>query len=217
MTVPSVRGDNDAGMLGLGDAQNRNKPGQGDVGDRCSWSVGLVHTLALHLDGTVSGTGANFRGQLGVDEDKLPPIANNQIFQDSPSGQCVTCCRRSTFVFAVHDDGTVSAWGDNRFGQLGMGNSVALDHCTDLPKQKETTLLTTHSALSNPTKIPNLNEVSLIVVGDYYTLALHRNGTVSAFGHGSSGQLGLGGDMACASCDKCFPKSSIDECVNTQP
>ena len=77
------------------------------------------------------------------------------------------------FTLARHTDGTVSAWGKNKFGELGLGDT--------------TNRLT-------PTLVPGLTDVEELVAGryGYYTFARHTDGTVSAWGYNSDGRLGLG-------------------------
>ena len=97
-------------------------------------AVGKGHALARHLDGTVSATGGNFRGQLGLDAAQLTNRLNiTTTFIKIPRLVNVTdIAVGPDSSFAVHDDGTVSAWGDDRWGQLGMGSAGAPDRCTDL-------------------------------------------------------------------------------------
>jgi len=41
---------------------------------------------------------------------------------------------------------------------------------------------------TTPTKIPGLTDVKQLIAGRYHSLALHDDGTVSAFGRNSYGQ-----------------------------
>lgn len=72
---------------------------------------------------------------------------------------------------ALKSDGTVWAWGDNTYGQLGSGNNT--------------------SSLV-PEQVPNLTGVIAIAAGSYDSIALKSNGTVWAWGQNTSGQLGNG-------------------------
>lgn len=71
----------------------------------------------------------------------------------------------------LRDDGTVWAWGDNGYGQLGDGTSD--EHRV-------------------PTHISGLSDVTDIAAGEYHSLAVKNDGTVWAWGDNSSGQLGDG-------------------------
>jgi alpha-tubulin suppressor-like RCC1 family protein len=68
-------------------------------------------------------------------------------------------------------DGSVWAWGYNRYGQLGDG--------TTTNRRK-------------PVQVSNLSHVSMIAAGYHYNLALKNDGSVWAWGHNSHGQLGDG-------------------------
>jgi alpha-tubulin suppressor-like RCC1 family protein len=69
--------------------------------------------------------------------------------------------------------GTVDAWGDNEYDQLGGGSGGV--------------------ATSNvPVAVPGLVGVKAISAGANHSLALLANGTVAAWGDDESGQLGIG-------------------------
>jgi alpha-tubulin suppressor-like RCC1 family protein len=55
------------------------------------------------------------------------------------------------FSLAVRSDGTVRAWGNNEFGQLGDG--------------------TTTTYHTNPVPVPGLSPVTQVSAGQYHTLA----------------------------------------------
>lgn len=66
---------------------------------------------------------------------------------------------------ALHQDGTVSCWGDNRYGQLGIG---------------------TRTSTPVPTKVPGLVNVKQVDVGEEQTCVLFDDGQVSCFGQRAS-------------------------------
>jgi alpha-tubulin suppressor-like RCC1 family protein len=68
--------------------------------------------------------------------------------------------------------GTVDAWGDNEYGQLGAPRSVITSNV--------------------PIPVPGLTGVKAISAGANHSLALLANGTVMAWGGDESGQLGIG-------------------------
>ena len=74
---------------------------------------------------------------------------------------------------ALLADGTVSCWGDNSSGQLGVGDGVV-------------------SFSSTPLAVTGLNDVTAIAAGWYSTCARVRDGSVWCWGDGQSGQLGSG-------------------------
>ncbi|MBK5286220.1 MAG: T9SS type A sorting domain-containing protein, partial [Bacteroidia bacterium] len=72
--------------------------------------------------------------------------------------------------FALKNDGTVWAWGNNSYGQLGIGTTTG----TSIPIQV------------------NISNVIKIRAGDRHTLALKNDGTIWTWGSNSQGQLGDG-------------------------
>lgn len=76
------------------------------------------------------------------------------------------------YTVALKSDGTVWAWGDNWNGQLGSGATL----------YQSTT----------PVQVSGLSNISVVVAGGNYTVALKSDGTVWAWGANGSGQLGNG-------------------------
>ena len=72
---------------------------------------------------------------------------------------------------AVREDGTVWAWGDGGYGQLGDGS--AADRLT-------------------PVQVVGLSSARSAAAGSIHSLALREDGTVWAWGYGEFGQLGDG-------------------------
>jgi alpha-tubulin suppressor-like RCC1 family protein len=77
----------------------------------------------------------------------------------------------ATHSLALLANGTVVAWGDNEFGQLGDGSTATR---------------------SVPVAVSGLTGVKAIAAGGTHSLALLGNGTVMAWGNNESGQLGNG-------------------------
>ena len=72
---------------------------------------------------------------------------------------------------ALRSDGTVWAWGDNEFGQLGDGS-------------------TTNRLV--PVRVHGLRDVTGIAAGTTHSLAVRSDGTVWAWGRNADGRLGDG-------------------------
>lgn len=75
-------------------------------------------------------------------------------------------------TLAVLENGTVMAWGDNKFGQLGIGTSG--------------------NTSPSPTLIQGLTDVIDVAGGMGHSLALKKDGTVWTWGANHDGQLGNG-------------------------
>ncbi|MEU0877605.1 hypothetical protein ABZ345_03315 [Lentzea sp. NPDC005914] len=76
-------------------------------------------------------------------------------------------------ALALKSDGTVWAWGDNQFGQLGAGG--------------------TEGDSKVPLRVSGLTNVIEVAVGTWAGYALKSDGTVWAWGWNDHGQLGTGG------------------------
>ena len=74
-------------------------------------------------------------------------------------------------TMALKTDGTLWAWGDNSYGQLGLGSTA----------QK-----------NSPTQVDPGSTWKAVSCGQDFTLAIKSNGTLWAWGDNSYGQLGLG-------------------------
>jgi cysteine-rich repeat protein len=180
-------GANDKGQLGLGNVENRgvNKPYQNGLvalgGAAIAIAAGADHTCALMSDHTMQCWGANDHGQLGLghtnpigdDELPSPDVATVQFglgVKTLATGGNVTC--------AILDDDTLRCWGQNNYGQLGLGNTQDVGD-NELPSQKPVVSLG--------------GSAKLIATGGNHTCAILSDGyTLRCWGHNGLGQLGLG-------------------------
>ena len=169
-------GKNSRGQLGIGSTDKETTPQQ--VGNADDWktiAAGKNHSLAIKSDGTLYAWGANHVGQLGNGEngtnfndkskDKTAPI---QIGTDR---DWQTISAGNTYSRAVKTDNTLHTWGNNVFGQLGMGD---------------------RTNRNSPTKVGSDTDWESINGGDLYSLALKSNNTLYAWGVNGNRQLGLG-------------------------
>lgn len=92
----------------------------------------------------------------------IPYSANAKIISVSANMQ----------VLALDDNGTVWAWGDNEYGQLGIG-LIGGDYGTP--------------------QMVHISNVEAISAGGASSFALKNDGTVWAWGYGDDGRLGYGG------------------------
>lgn len=137
-------------------------------------AAGDSFSVALKKDGSVWSWGNNASGQLGngtVGTDSSTPHQVNTL-GPSTTNPVIAISAGSAFVVALKKNGTVVAWGNNNSGELGNN--------------------TTTSSLNPVTAIAAGSGVVSIATGAAHVLALRATGTVLAWGHNSSGELGNG-------------------------
>ena len=179
-------GDNGAGQLGDGSVKAVSAPvqvlgpgGKGFLTDVIDIAAGARHTLALCEDGTVWAWGSNSAGQLGDGtlRDSLTPV---QV--KGTGGQGVLAGVRAVaanvaYSAALMADGTVRAWGNNAFGQIGDGS------------RKDSAVPVLVKGVGGDGA---LEGITAIAAGRYYAAALDKNGNVLAWGFNEGGLLGNG-------------------------
>lgn len=121
-------------------------------------------SLALLSDGTVwtwgDGTGPG---------DWSPALVPGPGISLPPA---VSIACGSSHNLAALFDGSVAAWGNNYYGQLGMGN--------------------TNNNYGTPTLIPGLANVKAVAAGSIHSMALLSDGTFKLWGRNQEGELGTG-------------------------
>ncbi|KAG5022568.1 hypothetical protein JHK85_018910 [Glycine max] len=87
-------------------------------------AAGLWHTLCVSVNGQIYAFGGNQFGQLGTGSDQ-PETSPRQLdasrFENKHSS-IVSCGARHSALLT--DDGHLFTWGWNKYGQLGLGDSV---------------------------------------------------------------------------------------------
>ncbi|ADI84086.1 choice-of-anchor D domain-containing protein [Geobacter sulfurreducens] len=170
-------GNNLFGELGDGTTVSRPQPVQ-VVADPLSngryvaVAAGGEHALALQADGTLWAWGANLTGQLGTGGTGILP--NPTPLKIGTDRDWTAISAGEMHSVALKADGSLWSWGQNLFGELG--NGVAL------PGANVTT----------PTRVGTGSDWVAIAAGALHTVALHRNGTVSAWGNNAQGAVGDG-------------------------
>jgi alpha-tubulin suppressor-like RCC1 family protein len=126
----------------------------------------------------------------------LDPVQSNPYFVDSIYPECnnlKTIGAGAKFTAAIRTDGKVFAWGDNSYGQLGIGN--------------KTTQLTPQQVSFSYGQF-----IRTVACGDYHMVMMDTLGELWACGNNANGQLGnnstttatkpvLVGDVAGKACD----------------
>lgn len=166
-------GDNDSGQLGR--SGKRTKPFKIESIEHLpveSVAAGNGFTvLAGKLDGRLMGVGRGDRGQLGMggaDRDDKEKVKfsreENQLLQLSAG---------ESHCIALSRSGKVLAFGENRHGQLGLGDFVS-------------------SATPKPIASLHSRPVVRVCCGASHSLARTASGLLWAWGCNEHGQLGLG-------------------------
>ena len=167
-------GHNSQSQLGLGSTTTQTTPQTVTLGTGRTAvlvSLGTYNTCAVLDDGTLKCWGQNSYGQLGSSISNamvLPVLLGRAIptpIQSVSLGQYHTC--------AVLDDGSLKCWGQNYYGQLGIGST------TQQTTPQTVDLGTGRTAVS-------------VSLGGAHTCAVLDDGTLKCWGHNNYGQLGIG-------------------------
>uniref|UniRef100_A0A8C2CBH6 HECT and RLD domain containing E3 ubiquitin protein ligase 4 n=1 Tax=Cyprinus carpio TaxID=7962 RepID=A0A8C2CBH6_CYPCA len=175
-------GCNDLGQLGHDKA--RKKPEQVmslDAQNIVAVSCGEAHTLALNDKGQVFAWGLGSDGQLGLsnieDRIRIPRTVKSLSEVHIAQVACGNC-----HSLALARGGQIFSWGQNKYGQLGLGMQGA--------------------GVSSPQVVQSLQGVPFaqISAGGAHSFGLTLSGAVFGWGRNKFGQLGLSDND-----DRCFP------------
>ncbi|MCL2503216.1 MAG: cell wall-binding repeat-containing protein [Coriobacteriia bacterium] len=161
-------GDNGFGQLGDGTTTSKSAPVQ--VGAGTDWkavSAGYMYSLALKGDGSLWAWGHNGSGQLG---DGTTTSRNAPV----RIGTGTAVSARGGHSLGIREGGTLWAWGGNYYGQLGDGTSGW------------------GTGKDAPVRVGAGTDWKAVSAGYMYSLALKGDGSLWAWGHNGSGQLGDG-------------------------
>jgi alpha-tubulin suppressor-like RCC1 family protein len=164
-------GSNNIGELGDGTFTSRSAYGavSGLGSGIVQVAAGSSFGLALRSDGTVWAWGSNGSGQLG---DGTTTASQTTRAQVTGLSGVIAVAAGTDQSLALRSDGTVWAWGGDRYGQLGDGANSA--------------------AQPTPVQVIGLTGVVKIAAGGLFSLALRSDGTVWAWGYNAVGELGNG-------------------------
>lgn len=159
------------GVIGV-TPQRDTIPGLGSI---AAVAAGNLHNLALHANGEVWAWGGNGAGELGMGDTlsrntpvKIPGLTNIVAIS---TGQNPALGLYSSHSLALDQTGRVWAWGENEFGQLGVGDT--LDRTT-------------------PQIISGLSRIRSISAGVGGSSAVDSTGRLWVWGWNDRGQLALG-------------------------
>ncbi len=169
-----------SGQLGTGNTSNKNLPVNitssfgGETIVKLFGGVNSSHTIALSASGKIFAWGANSSGQCGVGNvnDQRTPVDITDKFEGETISQVGL---GSNFTVVLTESNKVYTFGENEYGQLGIGNTTDKSTPTDITDQFGDEVVTN------------------ITVGGFHTLAMTESGKLYAFGYNSNyGQLGIG-------------------------
>jgi alpha-tubulin suppressor-like RCC1 family protein len=202
-------GNNGTGQLGNGTTTNSDAPvAVCAVGEKAPCSQDLTevvaisasgdHDLAALSNGTVVAWGS------GSGEVPVPVSGLSEV---------VAVAAGSGYSLALLKNGTVRAWGSNTRGIFGDGRTEVEQEKSEVPVE----------VCAVGEKAPcsqDLSEVVAIAAGEEHALALRKNGTVTAWGFNSLGQLGNGTETSsdvpvsvCAEGEKAPCSQDLNEAV----
>ncbi len=169
-------GDNGGGFLGDGTTTQSTVPVETiNLSGVIAITSGLYHTFALKSNGAVWAWGNNANGEFGdgtTTSTNSPALSSINLLAGTTT--VVEISSGFYHIVARKVNGTVWAWGNNAFGQLGDGTT------------------TNRNA---PVQVTGLSAIAAVASGGAHTIALKSDGTVRAWGANDQGQLGNGGNV----------------------
>lgn len=155
-------------------------------------AAGSDHCLAICSDGTLASWGDNRDGQLGngTTTESNVPVLVTTTGTFLATRTVTTIAAGADHSLALCSDGRIASWGRNSFGQLGRTSGSPL-----LPGG-----VSISGALSGKT-------VTSVAGGSSHSLALCSDGTLTAWGSNSFGEMGTGNTTS----------SNVPQNVNTTP
>ncbi len=189
------------GQLGDGTTgDGRHTPAQvPGLGRVVSISSTDTFFVAARPDGTVWGWGNGQSGALGPNYLSVGASGPVQI---AGLDNVVAVAAGARHALALKADGTVWAWGDNEYGQLGLGDTSGTATCSDWRGS--------FACRPTPTQVPGLSGVVSVAAGWSHSLVVKSDGTVWAWGYNGFDQLGWSGAGGCPNspCDSSTPVQS---------
>jgi alpha-tubulin suppressor-like RCC1 family protein len=141
-----------------------------DAGQSMAADAGQSMAAAILADGSVWTWGSNGSGQLGDGSNTTRPTPSQISAVGMTPATAISVGQNH--MLAVGPGGSVWAWGNNLYGQLGI------------PSPPNSSNL--------PLAVPGISGAVAVSAGETHSLALLSNGTVLAWGRNFSGQLGDG-------------------------
>ena len=159
-------------------------------------ATGEKHSCGWIRNGPLKCWGGNAFGQLGLG-DTMPRgstagsmgNALKEVVLTS-GGHPVRVALGDYHGCALMDNGDVKCWGDNNYGQLGLGDT---NHRGDAPGEMGNNLPAIELGTDPATNLPVL--ASEIGAFGYHSCAMLSNGKIKCWGNNNDGQLGQGDNL----------------------
>jgi alpha-tubulin suppressor-like RCC1 family protein len=171
----STWGANGAGQLGDGTRTDRATPARNLTGYGITQvSAGADFALARR-PGSVWAWGNNYFGQLG--NGSAAASSATPVLVDRRTQNATQVVAGIAHAFAVDPDGSLWAWGNNQYGELGLG-------------------LVGPEPVRTPQKVPGLAGITQLAAGFDTSMALRADGTLLVWGWEGYGLRGDGIDRS---------------------
>ena len=188
-------GNNNYGQLGLGTGQSTVGGAASDMGDNLaavdlgagftpvSLSLGYAHSCAMSNQGAVKCWGENQEGQLGLGDTATRGLQTSDMGTNLAAvylggHKAVQISAATSNTCAILDNQTLKCWGNNFYGQLGLGDIINRGD-------------TANSMTALPSIDLGTGEVPVTVsAGGAFTCVLLQSGNVKCWGRNQSGILG---------------------------
>lgn len=136
--------------------------------------TGYASSFAVTADGTVWSWGENQHGERADGTDTYGLAVANPGAFEVPGADSTKAAAGMHHVLALRRDGTLLAWGDNTYGQVGDGVVEAAK-----------------KIVSDPVAVVGLDHITETAGGNLTSLALSDTGEVWSWGDNSHGLLGV--------------------------
>jgi alpha-tubulin suppressor-like RCC1 family protein len=173
-------GSNDFGKLGNGSTSSNSlvPVSVSGISSAKAIDLGFDHACAVLADGKVMCWGSNYEGCLGngnAVDSSIPVVVLTDV--NVPLTGAADVAGGMEHSCALMSDSTVTCWGRNSVGQLGIGTSGMV-----------------YRAYAKPVTFGPDNLVDAVAVagGYYHACALLKNGNIVCWGTNDQGQIGDG-------------------------